>query len=422
MFVFGTTEWGARFPSVIFAGLSIIATYWLGREVGGVRVGLLAAGLITFATWEIAWSRQARMYQLFQLLYTLSVVVLLRVKARGFRDRRLLSALVIVVGLAAATHPVGYVLLPVTVVFLSMTAVFDGAVSRQTAGVIIGVTVVLTILFEMVGPGITGALERITATDVDYWDAYVSWVSSELHAFLYLAIVGAGVTVYAQDRRAGLLCLLAVLPPVAILSFSTRLFATRYLYFVLPFIVVWAAVAVVFIIEQLRGLQSAVSPLRAMGFQQFISVVSIGLLCLLMLGGGFTVAPQQEYQLGVNAPQPDFKGAYEYVNEHRDADDVIVAGWTAPGVYYAGGVDYWLAHDLTGTGGTFTVNGVDRYGGAKPIKSAAELQSVLNGSTQVWVVVTRTAQLRQSSETQEFISTNMSNRYSSDRVSVYAHP
>jgi len=237
MLVFGTSEWAARFPSVIFDCLTIVATYWLGREVGGRRVGLLAAGLLTFATWEIAWSRQARMYQLFQLLYVLAVVALLRVEAQGLKDVRRVVGLILIIGLAAATHQIGYVLLPVAVVFLAATAVADGALNRRTAGGIVVVAVGLTILFELVGPGITGALETVTNTEVDYWDAYVSWFTDELHAFLYLAVVRLGLLVYRGSRRAGLLFGLALRPPVFILSFNTQLFATRYLYFFSPVVV-----------------------------------------------------------------------------------------------------------------------------------------------------------------------------------------
>jgi len=403
LLIFDTSEWAARFPSVLFGGGSILATYWLGREVGGRRVGLLAAGLLTFATWEIAWSRQARMYQLFQFLYLLAVVLLLRIERHGLENKRRLGTLVVVVALAAATHSIGYILLPVVVVFLSLTAVLDNTVTRRTAGLIIGVAVALTVLFEFVGPGVTGAVETVTATDVNYWDAYISWGASEFHAFFYLAVVGATLTAYTGAYRAGLLCGLAVLPPAVVLSFSTQLFATRYLYFVLPFLFVWATVVFVFVFDLLAESLPPIHLLRLNSAQRR-AIGSIGLVCLLTLGGGFTVVPQQDYQLGVNAPQPDFASAYEHINANRGADDVVVAGWTAPGVYYAGGVNYWLAHDLTGTGGEYTVSGDERYSGATPITSADELATVLAEEEQVWIVLDQAAYFRQSERTQRLLS------------------
>jgi len=403
MAVFGTTEWAARFPSVLFGAGTILVTYWLGREASGPRVGLLAAGLLTFATWEIAWSRQARMYQFFQLLYGLAILLVLRADTQEDLDIHRLGVLVVVIGLAAATHPIGYILLPVTVAYLSVTAVVDGQLTVRSTSSVVGVAVVLTILFELVGPGITGALETVTATDVDYWDTYVSWGIDEFHAFFYLAAVGAAITVYTRARRAGFLYMLAVAPPALILSFSTQLFATRYLYFALPFLVIWATIAVVYAATQVSTLWPS-TPLSEISIQQVRSIVSILLIGSLMIGGGFTVAPQQEYQLGINAPQPEFAEAYEYVNQNRAPDDVIITGWTAPGVYYAGGVDYWLAHDLTGTGGSYTVSGRERYSGAEPIRSAEALTATLNESGEAWVVLDQATYLRQSEQTQRVIS------------------
>jgi len=413
MAVFGTAEWAARLPSVLFGAGTILVTYWLGREASGPRVGLLAAGLLTFATWEIAWSRQARMYQLFQLLYGLVILLVLRADTQENRYIRRLGALVVVIGLAAATHPIGYILLPVTVAYLSVTALVDGQLTVRSASSVVGVALVLTILFELVGPGITGALETVTATDVDYWDTYVSWGIDEFHAFFYLAAVGAIITVYTRVRRAGFLYVLAVVPPALIIIFSTQLFATRYLYFALPFLVIWAAIAVVYAATQVSSLWPSV-PLSGISTQRVRSLVSILLIGSLMIGGGFTIAPQQEYQLGINAPQPEFAGAYEYVNQNRAPDDVIITGWTAPGVYYAGGVDYWLAHDLTGTNSTYTISGRERYSGAEPIRSAEELTATINKSGEAWVVLDRATYLRQSEQTQRIISTelNVANRTS----------
>jgi hypothetical protein len=326
--------------------------------------------------------------------------------------------LVVVVGLAAATHPIGYILLPVTVAYLSAIAVIERQLTFRTAGSVVGITIVLTLLFELVGPGLTGALETVTAADVDYWDTYVSWGISEFPALFYFAAVGAAITMYTGVRRAGGLYILAVVPPALILSFSTRLFATRYLYFALPIFIVWATVTIVHGATQASGLWSSVS-LPNITTQQIGSAVSLLLICGLMLGGGFTVAPQQEYQLGINAPQPEFAEAYEFVNENRADGDVVIAGWTAPGLYYAGEVDYWLAHDLTGTGGSYTVNGRERYSGAQPIRSAEELSVALNKSGEVWIVLDRAAYLRQSEQTQRVLSTELQVAHRTSGVVVY---
>ena len=429
MAVLGTGEAAARAPSVIFGVATIGVTYWLGREVGGRRVGLLAAAFVAFATWEIAWSRQARMYQLFQLLYVLTLVLLLRVERTWFEDRRAVVALVLVGALAAATHQIGYVLLPVAVAYIGLAGFVDGHLSRRgTTGLLVG-TLLLVPVIEFGTGGVSYALESGVDPDFSYWDSYVEWLIDELHGVVLLGIVGMAVTYYRGWYRSGTLLVFAVVPPVWILSFQTELFATRYLYFGLPILFVWTAVSVDYVAvvatEQWESFGSRVHrserPVSradgGAGATCRTCLVAVCMVGLLMLGGGFTVAPQAEYNLGANAPQPDFGGAYEYVNENRESGDVIVAGWTAPGVYYADGVDYWLAHDLTGTGANWTTNGGERYAGAEPVETTAELDDVMNEHDRGWIVVDEIALARQPTELQSELEAMPS--YRSDSVYVF---
>ncbi len=69
--VFGVNEFGARFPSAVFGVLSVIAIFFIARDLFGRNVGLLSAFLLTFSHLCIGWSRLARMYTLFQLLYVI---------------------------------------------------------------------------------------------------------------------------------------------------------------------------------------------------------------------------------------------------------------------------------------------------------------------------------------------------------------
>lgn len=419
-------EWAARLPSVLLGLATIPATYRLGKEVDGYRVGLLAAALLTFATWEIAWSRQARMYQLLQLLVIVALVLLLRIDAEDGLDYRSLAILGVVIGLAMTTHKIGYVLLPVALVFLGLTSYYDGEISRRNAAVFGALGVILVVFIEMVGSGFTGVLDIVLGTQVEYADAYLAWFENQFHAFFFLAVIGTAITMYRRRYRATLLLALVMAPALWILSYRTELFATRYLYFALPIMFVWASVTVVYasdILSEVGGPLLSRAEKRLESFQAgaVASVgVHIGIVLLLVLGGGFTVAPQAEYQLGPNAPQPDFKAAYEYVNENREPGDVIIAGWTAPGLYYAGGVDYWLAHDLTGAGGEYVLNSEERYSGATPIRTASKLQIILEQSNSGWIVVGNNAYLRQDSDTKKVLTENGTFEKNFEQITVFS--
>ena len=71
--IFSISEFSARFPSVIFGTLTIPLVYLIGVKLGNRKIALISALFITFSVMEIAWSRQARMYQQLQFFYLASV-------------------------------------------------------------------------------------------------------------------------------------------------------------------------------------------------------------------------------------------------------------------------------------------------------------------------------------------------------------
>lgn len=69
MKLFGTGEFGARFPSALFGILSIPLVFFITRRFFDEKVAILATIFVTFSPFEIGWSRISKMYTLFQFLY-----------------------------------------------------------------------------------------------------------------------------------------------------------------------------------------------------------------------------------------------------------------------------------------------------------------------------------------------------------------
>jgi hypothetical protein len=72
-YLFGCNEFALRLPGIIAGTLIILCTYFLGKEIFARRVGLLAALVLTFSTWQIEMSRYVRFYSQFQFFFILSV-------------------------------------------------------------------------------------------------------------------------------------------------------------------------------------------------------------------------------------------------------------------------------------------------------------------------------------------------------------
>ena len=62
--LFGEGEKAVRWSSVLFSILGVIAIYWLGRRLVNSRVGLMAAFLLAFSSYQLFFAMEARMYSL----------------------------------------------------------------------------------------------------------------------------------------------------------------------------------------------------------------------------------------------------------------------------------------------------------------------------------------------------------------------
>ena len=65
----GTNEFAARLPSAVFGTFTIILIFFVGKRLFGTTVGLISAILLAFSPFEIAWSRECRMYAMFQFFF-----------------------------------------------------------------------------------------------------------------------------------------------------------------------------------------------------------------------------------------------------------------------------------------------------------------------------------------------------------------
>ena len=73
-FIFPTTEFWARIPSLLFGTATIVAIYKLAKLIWNKNIALLSAFFIAIHSYLMFWSATARTYSLLVLLSTLSVL------------------------------------------------------------------------------------------------------------------------------------------------------------------------------------------------------------------------------------------------------------------------------------------------------------------------------------------------------------
>jgi hypothetical protein len=407
--IFGFTDFALRLPSVLIGTATIPVTYLAGKEMFDTETGLLAATLIAFATWEIAWSRQARMYPLLQLAYLGAVLLTHRVSREfSYRDAGLLAASFVT---ATLTHPIGYILPPAAALYIAIdryqyTSGLENYLrsSLKPLSALIAAAAVVSLLEQ----SYLSVVRRTLSVNIDHLSLYHDWVKDQLSALYLLAVTGAVIPFTTEKRRQGILVVLALAPAAYILAFHVQLAASRYLYFAVPFLAILGS-------QTLKTVATYVH--QATGIHR-TALVAIAVAGLLFSTASFTTEPQTQYQLGINAPQPDFKSAYSYVENNSEGNETLVAGWTAPALRYYKAPDYWPQFSLTGTGGSWSINGTERYSGAKVLTNQRQLEQVVQQNPRGWIILDSRAYSRQPPGTQNLVR-NQTLAYESREIKVW---
>ena len=114
--IFGSTEFAFRITSVSFGVSTVLLVYFAGKEIANKFVGFLAAFLITFSTWYIQFSREARYFAALQFFFLLSLFFFYRGFVKEQKPFRILAIIFFI--LTPLVHGIGFTLLLAFLVLL----------------------------------------------------------------------------------------------------------------------------------------------------------------------------------------------------------------------------------------------------------------------------------------------------------------
>ncbi|MEK7539716.1 MAG: hypothetical protein AAB558_00520 [Patescibacteria group bacterium] len=380
--VFGSGEWAARLPMVVFGTATIPLTYILARQLKLSQLwAFLAAAGITFSEWGIYYAHSARMYQEQQFFVLLTAMAAVWT-VKHWSWLRVLGTSVLGL-LAVLAHRSAVILLPILLGLFVWNRRKElrtwwstrGHRLRVWAG--LATVVVLLLVAQWQWEVVSGVWQYLVGTDRNPF----ANMQLRLVPFRHLLkkypvwLVGMVLAWVWVKGRSGLQVIIGltwgVLISVDLLIYPNEPnYRVRYFYDILPLFFI----------------------LGAYSFQQFWSwfdlkrtrvwakaVLLILLIAILMVPGS-TLQPQTVY-----ADQPEW---------NRVAGlraDVVIAHPTAPAHYYLGHVDYWLVSHK-GEIRTYSENNQDIYAGAAILLDPQELKSIL--TTQHGVVVLETNRLK----------------------------
>lgn len=369
----------ARLVSVIFGVLMIILAYYFGKELGNNKIGLMTAIFVTFSIWEIAWSRQARMYMQFQFFFILSLLFFYRfvndINLKNFFLMFLFSLL------AVLSHSLGLLLGLIYIAYF----IFDYEklvfIFNKTKRYIKNkfVILLLIVFFIFIVNFIYKSIINYQESEMNYFLIYNYYLKNVHFGFYYLGIIGF-LIMLKNDFKKGVFIGLSFIIPFIFISSFIFLLHYRYLFFLIPILFFLTAYLIDYV-----------------SFKKFYYLIALVLVISLMFSG-FVFIPKAEYDLEKETPQPNFDKAYGFVKENMNKNDIVIDAYPALGYYYLGKVDYALNFSLTGKNDEEKLVDTDVYRNLTfvDINTLKELDDY-------WIVLDKLALRRLNEEEKEYI-------------------
>lgn len=357
------SPWVLRLPAVFFGTLTILISWLLYKSIFKDKLGaILAAFIVSFSYWEIAWSRQVRGYAAASFFILLSTYFLWKY-VNDFKRRNLIYTSVFFF-LAYLSQESILALLPV---IISSVFLAHYRKDRQTlnfsyfylGGYTLSVMGVVFFLASVIPP-FSDAHRMI------YFDQF----SGDLKLFFCFTIIAAVLVFFDKRTTYAISFVVSIVlittPAIVFFSPASQL---RYFFPLFVFMIFSA-------VYSTRLLGDLVSDKR----YSFLVKVFCPALLFFFVYPYLNFAPKTHYWLERGSPQPDFKGAFEIIKKRSNEDDVVISGYTQMHKVFLNKSGMWLKMYLNGRPDNMqskVVNGRDYYTAAPVIFDLADFQKVI---------------------------------------------
>jgi uncharacterized membrane protein len=153
------SEYAARFFSALIGSFGLLAIYFLGRELGGRRCGLVATGLLVANHFHMVFSQEVRSYGLLFLLAALSYLYFIRgLRRQGFLD---LIGYCLLTTLMIYTHYFGLMVIVSQVLFSASYLALQPRIDRKKPALRYGLACIgIVVLYSPWIPVVIETLNR----------------------------------------------------------------------------------------------------------------------------------------------------------------------------------------------------------------------------------------------------------------------
>jgi len=435
--IFGAKEFSFRIVSVLSGVGTIIATYFIGKELANKFVGFLGASIVAFSTWYVQFSREARYYSDYQFFFILSFLFFYIGFIKDRKPFRVLAAVFMV--LTPLVHGVG-----MTLVFLFIALLFyKGKKFFKKEIIIPMLTVVLLDVLQVVnqvffwkvgrsfyvqGTGIRALLKAYLKIPDPFYFKIINIMFPKMYyvfmagiiAFIIFAIFlsirkkSTAEDLYLNENVVkwgpviwpfNMFIIYFTFVVIAVFLSLGRMYGQqRYIYFLMPLFILGFSY-VVYMASFLTGKLIAKIIRRKSQKIFIISITVVFVIAAVLLVNG--INPKESWDIAYKKHNEKVNIMYsisnswsvhrdaatggKYVAEHMQADDIVITVDIYNSPPYTGKVDYWLWTGNLVSWAPYHNEGnkvIDDTYGVEVIRSLMAFVNILNenANKNIWVL------------------------------------
>jgi len=248
---FGINETIARVPSLIFGSLVPVIIFFLAKKLFDLKTAVIAAILIAFSYFEIAWSVQARGYVIQQFFSALLFLIYYHIISSKNNKKRNLFSFLLVSILGLLTHKL--FILVLAAIFLHFIIFNKKEISKiikKPAFILIAVSLALY-LIKYIVPSVLEGLDFFKFRNNTWY--YHAFLWREYGLISFLALIGI-IYGLIKKLKETLLFILIISMQLIFVNFFYGHYIAKYTLPIFHYLLMLAGLAIAYISTSLNSL------------------------------------------------------------------------------------------------------------------------------------------------------------------------
>ncbi len=373
---FGETPFNYRLFSVLINLIFIIIIFLIIKELFNKKTALLTSFFVSFSYWQIAWSRQARFYTLFTLLFWLSLFFFYKSLYYNHKKYLNISLTIIFSSLTILTTGLGCLLPLIFITWIIIDQIFIKKRINWKKNIII--IIFIFIFYLLIDFYLNINIYKYLLNNPKLYYTLPYYLNFYLRNY-WLFIPFTIITLIKKDdkhKKEIWFLLLNICIYFIALSFFTNIVHYRYLFHLTPILFVLSSIEIINLHNQVNS-------------KNIKAIIWVIILCLFFTIGGGVLIPQTNYFLESDdfnylrnrpyyayTPQPNWSGAYNFIQKNINDNEIVISSQPQFNKIFLNIPGYWIKYNYLGYSDISEYNNKNKeyYVGADIINNIEEFR------------------------------------------------